>query len=152
MTNVMCCDTHHLACALCIRKMTCEVYLCTPKRRRVVHAIRDAALLPRVAPIWDTDWVGVLPASITADDVCHWPYSVGILVTFVAFFGTFSWPASGADSLRSCSFCMSFGLERGVSWKKLSLAISELVVHFQCQLFLLVQPLMFGAPAASLVV
>ena len=28
-----------------------------PKRRRVVHAVRDAALLPGPAPIWDTGWV-----------------------------------------------------------------------------------------------
>ena len=36
-----------------------------PKKRRVVHAIRDAALPP---PFWESGWVGV-PASVTANDV-----------------------------------------------------------------------------------
>ena len=29
-------------------------------------------------PIWDSGWVGVFPASVTAEDVCQWPYSVGV--------------------------------------------------------------------------
>ena len=44
-----------------------------------MHAVRDAA------SIWDSGWVGVLPTFATADDVCHWPYSVGILVSMIAF-------------------------------------------------------------------
>ena len=32
-----------------------------PKRRRIVRAVRDAALLPWPAPIWESGWVGVLP-------------------------------------------------------------------------------------------
>ena len=52
-----------------------------------MHAIQDAALLPWLAPIWGSDWAGVLPISIIADDVCHWPYSVGVLATLVAFLG-----------------------------------------------------------------
>ena len=49
------------------------------------------------ASIWDSGWLGVLPASVTADDVCLWPYSVGVLVKLVAFLGTLHWRASGAD-------------------------------------------------------
>ena len=56
-----------------------------PKRRRVVHAVRDVALLHGPAPVWDSGWVSVLPTSVTADDVCHWPYSVGVPVKLVAF-------------------------------------------------------------------
>ena len=47
--------------------------------------------------IWDSGWVGVLPAIICAEDVCGWPYSVGILVKLVAFPGTLHWPAARAD-------------------------------------------------------
>ena len=53
-----------------------------------MHAVRDAALLPGPAPIWDSGWVGVLPTSVTADDVCHLSYYVGVLVKLVSFFGT----------------------------------------------------------------
>ena len=67
-----------------------------PTRRRVVHAVRDAALLFGPAPIWESGWVCVLPASVTADDVCLWPYSVGVLVKLVAFLGTLHWPVSDA--------------------------------------------------------
>ena len=34
---------------------------------------------------------------VCAEDVCGWPYSVGILVKLVAFPGTLHWPAAGAD-------------------------------------------------------
>ena len=125
-----------------------------PKRRRVVRA--DAALLPGPAPILDSCWVGVLPTFITADDVCHWPYYVGILVKLVAFLGTLHWPASGADlglavsPMSSSSFCMSSGLGRGLFWKRLFPAIDGLVAQSQCRLFLLVQALIFGVPAGSL--
>ena len=63
----------------------------------VVHASRDVALLPGPAPIWDSDWVSVLPSSIIVDDVCRWQYSVGMLVKLAAFLGTLHRPASGAD-------------------------------------------------------
>ena len=48
------------------------------------------------APIWESGWVGVLPASVTADDACLWPYSVGVLVKLVACSGTLHWPVSDA--------------------------------------------------------
>ena len=68
-----------------------------PKRRRLVHAIRDRAFLPGPPGIWDSEWV-IVPASvICADDIAHWPYTRGLLVKWVAFLGTLHWPAVGAD-------------------------------------------------------
>ena len=60
--------------------------LLEPFPRGVVPATRGASWLPGPARTWDSDWVGVLPTSISADAV--WPYSVGILVKLVAFLGT----------------------------------------------------------------
>ena len=68
-----------------------------PKMRRVVRAVRDAALLPGPASIWESGSVCVLPTSINAGDVGLWPYSAGALVKLAAFVGTLHWPASGAD-------------------------------------------------------
>ena len=56
-----------------------------PKRRRLVHAVRDHAFLPGPAGIWDGEWIALAAAPITADDVGTWPYSVGVLVEWVAF-------------------------------------------------------------------
>ena len=68
-----------------------------PKRRRLVDAVRNHAMLPGLAAIWTSDWVSMPPVVIAADDVSAWPYSVGILVELVAFLSTLHWPASGAD-------------------------------------------------------
>ena len=57
------------------------------KRRRIVHAVRNCALLPGPAPIWESGWVGVLPTVVCADDSSAWPCSVGVLVKWVAFLG-----------------------------------------------------------------
>ena len=35
-----------------------------PKRRRLVHAMRNHAMLPGSAVIWASDWVGVPPTVI----------------------------------------------------------------------------------------
>ena len=66
------------------------------KRRRILDAVRDYALLGP-AFIWTFDWVGVLPAVIAAEDVYAWRYSVFILVKWATFLGTLCWPAAGAD-------------------------------------------------------
>ena len=47
-----------------------------PKRRKVVHAVRDMAFLPGPAGIWDGRWVVVAATPITCRDVEVWPYSV----------------------------------------------------------------------------
>ena len=46
--------------------------------------------------LWTSDWVSLPPSAVTAEDVDAWPYSVGILVKWVAFLGTLRWPAAGA--------------------------------------------------------
>ena len=46
---------------------------------------------------WESGWVIVPPVAITAEDVCLWPYSVGILVKMVTFLGSLHWPSAGAD-------------------------------------------------------
>ena len=70
---------------------------CLPKRRRIVDVVRNAALLPGPLHLWDSDWVGVPPIAVTAEDVCLWPYSVGIMVKLVTFLGSLHWPSAGAD-------------------------------------------------------
>ena len=67
-----------------------------PKRRRLLDAVRNSAMLPGPAVIWTSDWVSVPPVVIAADDVCAWPYCVGIQVKWDAFLNTLHWPASGA--------------------------------------------------------
>ena len=52
-----------------------------PKRRRV--AVRDRAFLPGPLDLWVGSWVAVAATR---------PYSVGLLVKWVAFLGTLHWP------------------------------------------------------------
>ena len=68
-----------------------------PKRRRLVHAVRDRAMLSGPPAIWDSEWINVPPSAISADDTAHWPYSVSLLVQWVAFLGSLHWPVVGAD-------------------------------------------------------
>ena len=103
-----------------------------PKRRRIVHAVRNLAMLPGPPAIWLGEWVAGPAVTIGADDVAQWPYTPGLLV--VVFL------------MLSCSFFMNFGLERDWSLRRLILGIFGLGVQFQCRLFLLVQALIFGAP------
>ena len=100
-----------------------------PKRRRLVHAVRDEAFLPGPPDLWDSDWV-VIPASgISAADIALWPYTPGLLVLWVSFLAGLHWPAGGSD-LGVVVFLiwiflssMSFGLVRGFPWKRLILGI-----------------------------
>ena len=41
-----------------------------PKRRRLVHAVRDRAFLPQPPGVWDSDWVHVPASAICAEDPC----------------------------------------------------------------------------------
>ena len=68
-----------------------------PKRRRLVHAVRDLALLPGPPAIWLGEWVASPSVTIGADDVAQWPYTPGLLVKWVSFLASLHWPASGSD-------------------------------------------------------
>ena len=129
-----------------------------PKRRRIVDVVRDVALLPGPLHLWDSGWVSAPPVIITAEDVCLWPYSVGILVKLVTFLGSLHWPSAGADLGPGCIFpmlsflfFMSFGLVRDFSSRRLYLFIGGLISKFQCRVFLLVQALIFGDLVSFLV-
>ena len=67
-----------------------------PKRRRVVHAVRDRAFLPGPAGIWD-GWGVVAATHISCHDIEVWPYSVNMLFNWVAFLSTLHWPQDGTD-------------------------------------------------------
>ena len=60
-----------------------------PKRRRLVHAVRDRAFLPGPPGLWDSDWVNILATAICAEDVALWPCTPGL--------GSLHWPAGGLD-------------------------------------------------------
>ena len=67
-----------------------------PKRRRLVHAVRDRAFLPGPPAIGLG--VGNVPASaICAEDIAHWHCSPGLSVKWVSFLGSLHWPAGGVD-------------------------------------------------------
>ena len=68
-----------------------------PKRRRLVHAVRDRAFLPGPPGLWDSDWVHVPASAICAEDIAHWPYTPGLLVKWVSFLAGLHWPAGGSD-------------------------------------------------------
>ena len=68
-----------------------------PKRRRLVHAVRDRALLPGPPGVWESEWVNVPASAFCADDTAHWPYTAGLLVKWVSFLGSLNWPAGGLD-------------------------------------------------------
>ena len=48
-----------------------------PKRRRLVHAVRDRAFLPGPPGLWDSDWVNIPASVINAADIALWPFSPG---------------------------------------------------------------------------
>ena len=68
-----------------------------PKRRRLVHAVRDRAFLPGPPGIGESEWVRVLASAICAEDIAHWPCTPGLLVKRVSFLGSLHWPAGGLD-------------------------------------------------------
>ena len=67
-----------------------------PKRRRLVHAVRDLAVLPGPPAIWNSGWFIVLASAIGAQDVADW-HSVSLVLKCVAFMGSLHWPVGGAD-------------------------------------------------------
>ena len=42
-----------------------------PKRRRLVHAVRDRALLPGLPAVWESEWVNVPASAISTDNIAH---------------------------------------------------------------------------------
>ena len=101
-----------------------------PKKRRLVHAVRDPAFLPGLAGIWDGEWV--------------------------AFLGSLHWPAAGGDlgvwSVSLVEVLILYELwagERLVLEKAVPLGIVGMVAQFQCRLFRLDQALIFGVLAGS---
>ena len=63
------------------------------KRRRVVHAVRNLAMLPGPPAFWLRDWVAGPAVTVGVDDVARWPYTPGLLDKWVAFLGSLHWPA-----------------------------------------------------------
>ena len=120
-----------------------------PKRRRLVDAVGAHAMLLGLAVIWTSDWVGMLV--IAADDRCAWPYSVGVLVKWVAFLGTLHSPASVADlgvgGVSYVELLLFFEL-----WAGGRLVLEKALPRYRgpCQLFLLVQAMIFGYHVGSL--
>ena len=68
-----------------------------PKRRRLVHAVRDQAFLPGPPGIWDSAWVNIPASALCAEDIAHWPYTPVLLVKWVFFSGSLHWPAGVLD-------------------------------------------------------
>ena len=68
-----------------------------PKRRRLVHAVRDRAFLPGPPGLWDSDRVNIPASAISAADIALWPYTPGLLVKWVSFLARLHWPAGGSD-------------------------------------------------------
>ena len=68
-----------------------------PKRRRLVHAVRDLAMLLGPPAVWLGEWVAGLVVDMGAEDVARWPYSAGLLVKWVASLGSLHWPAGGVN-------------------------------------------------------
>ena len=62
-----------------------------PKRRRLVHAVRNLAVLPGPPALWLGEWVAGPSVAIDADDVAQWPYTPGLLVKWVSFLGSLHW-------------------------------------------------------------
>ena len=77
-----------------------------PKKRRV--AVRDRAFLPGPPDLWVGAWVGVAVTPITCRDIEVWPYSVGMLVKWVAFSSFFALACCWLQSW--CGWCVLCGV------------------------------------------
>ena len=56
-----------------------------PKRRWLVHAVRDRAFLPGPPGLWHSEWFQVPATAICAEDTALWPKTPGLLVEWVSF-------------------------------------------------------------------
>ena len=68
---------------------------CAPKKRWV--AVRDRAFLPGPPDLWVGSWITVAATPISCRDIEVWPYSVGMLVKWVALLHSLHWPAEGCS-------------------------------------------------------
>ena len=68
-----------------------------PKRRRLVHSVRDRAFLPGPPDIWHSEWFQIPDAAVCAEDVALWPYTPGLLVKWVSFLNSLHWLVGGVD-------------------------------------------------------
>ena len=122
-----------------------------PKRRRIVHAVRNLAVLPGPLALWLGEWVAGPSVAIDADDVAQWPYTPGLLVKWVSFLGSLHWLVGevdlGVGGISYVELLILYGLWAGerLSLEKLLLVTSGQGVQFQCRLFRFVQALIFGA-------
>ena len=91
-------------------------------------------------------WHGWLPMLSGVNGASPWAADasgcIGLLVVWILGFVVFL--------MWNCSLLVTFGMERDCPWKRL-LADFGQGVQFQCRLFCLVQALIFGALAVSLV-
>ena len=128
-----------------------------PKRRRLVHAVRDRAFLPGPPGIWHSEWFQIPAAAICAEDIALWPYTPGLLVKWVSFLNSLHWPVGDLDlGVGGVSFVELLIFYELWAGERLSLENAHLVifvqdVQFQCRLFRLVQALIFGVPVVLLV-
>ena len=68
-----------------------------PKRRRIVHAVRNLAMLPGPPALWLGEWVAGPSVTFGAEDVAQWPYTTGLLVKWVSFLGSLHWLVERVD-------------------------------------------------------
>ena len=68
-----------------------------PKRRCLVHAVRDRAFLLGPPGIWDGGWVNIPASAISDDDVACWLCTPCLLVKWISLLGSLHWPDSGLD-------------------------------------------------------
>ena len=67
-----------------------------PKRRRLVHDVRDRAFLHGPPGIWLSEWFQIPATAICAEDIALWPETPGLLVEWVSFLGSLHWHAGGS--------------------------------------------------------
>ena len=67
------------------------------KRRRVIEAVRDFAMIPGPQRLWVGRWFKWPDIAISDNDVGRWPFSTGALVKMAAFLSSLSWPSEVSD-------------------------------------------------------
>ena len=68
-----------------------------PKRRGVLQAVREFALVPGPPDLWRHGSVGWPAFHVDEADVAVWPYSAGMMVKQFAFLCSLHWPAVVGD-------------------------------------------------------